>query len=82
MSQKIGIYLRLSKDVVEWLRRKLPAKKGAISSYIEDLIRKEMNKEDINKILNEIDRLVIKRIESEDLPRIRRELEKRLMKEI
>lgn len=79
--RKVGIYVRLSEDVVEWLRRRLPAKKGSLSSYIEELIRRDMAAENIDMVYSEIERLMPKFVESTDVPRLRRLAEKRLMEE-
>ncbi|PCN50730.1 hypothetical protein B6U99_02915 [Candidatus Geothermarchaeota archaeon ex4572_27] len=42
MGEKVGIYLRLSREVVEWLRRRVPARKGSLSGFVESLLRREM----------------------------------------
>ena len=67
-----------------WLRRRLPAKKGSLSAYIEELIRREMRSErgEIDSALEEIDKLVVKRFEAVDLPKIRGELESILKEEV
>ena len=80
--KKVGLYIRLSEDVVEWLRRKLPAKKGALSNYIEELIRREMSHGEIDKLLDEIERLVPNYVSALDIPKMRRKIEERLYKEL
>ena len=84
MSKKIGLYIRLDEEVVKWLRSKLPAKKGSLSNYIEELIRREIRLEsgEYKDFLNEVDKLIDVKIDSSELPKIRKELEDYMLKEI
>ncbi len=82
LMKKVGLYIRLSEDVVNWLRRRLPAKKGSLSSYIEELIRREMSREEIDRVYDEIEKLVPRHVEALDIPKLRREAEKRLYREV
>lgn len=84
MSKKIGLYVRLDEKVVEWLRKRLPARKGSLSNYIEGLIRREMKLEssEYKEALDKVSEITSVKIDSSEISKIRKELENYALKEI